>query len=237
MSWTGWGGWESERGREMARRIWLLLDGRWDVYMCVLRGWNARAHTNTDTRTHTDTHAHTAGQLWPGSGQLPVATAGTGVSCQPVTDWYRHPPPLRPLTLPNLHLHSSIPPAPIPPSSSSSGASPCLVGMFERRRIGVGVEEGGSQPPSWLWPVLEHALLSPSLSHSVGFISVSHVSYKAVVLLSLHLASWQQPAGGPSVPVVLSNEDWMSYSPPAVWLSCGRCCWRILDYNRWPHFY
>lgn len=79
----------------------------------------------------------------------------------------------------------------------------------------------GSWPPSWLWPLLEHALLSPKHSHSAAFISVSHVSYDTLGPLSLHLACWQQPAGGPSVPVALSNVDWMSYSPPAFSLSYG----------------
>lgn len=100
------------------------------------------------------------------------------------------PPPLCLRHRPS-QTYTSIPQSlqPSTPSSSfsSSAAGPCLVGMFERP-----IEGGwrrGSQSPSSLWPVLEHAPMSPSLSHSVSFISVSCVSCLAVVLLSLHLAS------------------------------------------------
>lgn len=47
--------------------------------VCVCQGLAELICTSTRTK-------QTAGQLWPGSGQLPMATAGTGVSCQPLTD-------------------------------------------------------------------------------------------------------------------------------------------------------
>lgn len=90
------------REAEMARTVWLLLDGGWDAYaVCVCRGFSESIRTHRRAQ-----NTQLAGQLWPGSGQLPMATAGTGVSCQCLTDWYRHPPP--PPILPNLRLHLSI---------------------------------------------------------------------------------------------------------------------------------
>lgn len=51
--------------------------------VCVL---DCRVSGDTGVGRFSCTNLRTAGLLRPGSGQLPVVTAGTGVSCQPVTD-------------------------------------------------------------------------------------------------------------------------------------------------------
>lgn len=71
---------EAERWREGYGYCW--MEDETYICVCVGGGFVGLKYTHT----HTNARTHTAGRLWPGSGQLPVATAGTGVSCQPVTD-------------------------------------------------------------------------------------------------------------------------------------------------------
>lgn len=69
-------------GEDMATVGWKMRR----IVVCV-EGWGGwDGGFTVDMNTHIHTCTHTAGHLWPRSGQLPVATAGTGVSCQPVTD-------------------------------------------------------------------------------------------------------------------------------------------------------
>lgn len=97
---------------------------------------------------HTCTYTHS----WPALAWFWSVARGHGghrsqlSACDGLIQTPPHPSASAP-TLPNLHLHPSIPPAlylPPPPPSSSSAAGPCLVGMFERRRIEGGVGRGGA---------------------------------------------------------------------------------------------
>lgn len=134
-----------------------------------------------------DGSLQTAGQLRLSSGQLPVATASAGVSCQSVTDWYRHFSPSRP---PPQHSRTStsilqfLQILHLPPSPESGS---CLVGTFER--LDRKAWKSGCEPPSRLWPpVLQAAPLSPSLCCSFSFICFSHVTYNTVISSAYHLA-------------------------------------------------
>ena len=217
---AGRAGW----GREMVR-IWLVLGGRWDIYICVLvyvcvYVWE----TNSRARTQLASSGLVLVSCpWPWRAQESAVSLWLIDTDTPQTPAPRH-----------SQTSTSIPQS-LQPSASLLlffSSWPMPGGHFFEETCWGGRErwKTGSQPPSWLWPLLEHALLSPSLSHSVGFISVSHVSDLTVVLVSLHLACWQQPAHGPSVPVVLSNVAWMSHSHV-----CVRCSRSMLDHG-WSCF-
>lgn len=128
---------ERERQRDgeedMATVGWKMRS----VYVCVrgLRGWNAH------TRTHM--HAHTR---LASSGLVLVSCPWLRRAQESAVSLWRidtdTPYPSAPDT-PKPPPPSLNPSSPLPPSSSSA-AGPCLVGMFERRRIEEGVEAGGA---------------------------------------------------------------------------------------------
>lgn len=168
---------EAARGREMVRRIRLVLDGRWDVYMGVSGGGGCGALKRS--RTHARSYTHS----WPALAWFWSVACGHGghrsqlSACDGLIDTDTPSPPNPNPPLRHSQTTTSIS-CSLQPSTSLLPSTPpqqpayawwaCLRGDVLRR---------GSQSPSWLWPAFEHALLSPSLSRSVAFIFVSRVSY------------------------------------------------------------
>lgn len=113
MPWTGWGGREGERSVEMARKIWLLFGGRWDIYTCVFVRWCVALLKCTCAFTHTRSYAHkqlASSSLVLVSCPWPWRAQESAVSFWRIDTGTPHPSASTP-TLPNIYLHPSVLPA------------------------------------------------------------------------------------------------------------------------------